>query len=93
MKLSLEKGHAVTFYCSQSHIQGEFEHFLLSPENLLGNIKNQDPVFTVLLGDLNARSKSYWIFNITKNIWAANGKFLQNFLTCRAKIGRRSKMS
>ena len=70
MKLSLEKGHVITLYCSQTHNQGEFEHFLLSPENLLGNIKNQDPVFTILLGDLNARSKSCWIFNITKNIWA-----------------------
>ena len=48
----------ITLYCSPSQSQGEFEHFLLSLENHLGNIRNKDPAFEILLGDFNARSKS-----------------------------------
>ena len=33
--------------------------------NVLGNIRNQDPVFTILLGDFNARWNSWWIYDIT----------------------------
>ena len=54
-----KKGYVIILYRSPSQNQGEFEHFLLSPENLLGNIRNQDPAFTILLGDFNARSKSW----------------------------------
>ena len=53
-----KNGYVITLYRSPSQNQGEFEHFLLSLENLLGNIRNQDPAFTILLGDFNARSKS-----------------------------------
>ena len=56
-----KKGYVITLYRSPSQNQGEFEHFLLSLENLLGNIRNQDPAFTILLGDFNARSKSWWV--------------------------------
>ena len=38
-----KKGHVITLYRSPSQNQGEFEHFLLSLENLIGNIRNQDP--------------------------------------------------
>ena len=57
----------ITLYRSPSQNQGEFQHFLLSLENLLGNIRNQDPVFTILLGDFNVRSKSWWVHDITNN--------------------------
>ena len=56
-----KKGYVITLYRSASQNQGEFEHFLLSLENLLGNIRNQDPAFTILLGDFNARSKRWWV--------------------------------
>ena len=62
-----KKGYVITLYCSPSQNQGEFEHFLLSLENLLGNIKNQDPAFTILLGDFKARCKSWWVCDITNN--------------------------
>ena len=55
----------ITLYCSPSQSQGEFEHFLLSLENHLGNIRNKDPAFEILLGDFNARSKSWWVHDIT----------------------------
>ena len=57
----------VTFYRSPSQNQRDFEHFLLSLENLLGKMRNQDSAFTILLGDFNARSKSWWVHDITNN--------------------------
>ena len=50
--------------CSSSQNQGELEHFVLSLENLLDNIRNQDPVFIILLGDFNAKSKGWWVHGI-----------------------------
>ena len=54
-----KKGYVVTLYRSPSQNQSEFEHFLLSLVNLLCNIIIKDPAFTILLGDFNARSKSW----------------------------------
>ena len=54
-------------YRSPSQNQSEFEHFLLSLENLLCNIRSKDPAFKILLGDFNSRSKSWWVHNITNN--------------------------
>ena len=62
-----KKGYAITFYRSPGQNQDEFQHFLLSLGNLLGNIRNQDPAFTILLGDFNARSKSWLVHDITNN--------------------------
>ena len=62
-----KKGYVVTLYRSPSQNQSEFEHFLLSLENLLCNIRSKDPAFTNLLGDFNARSKSWWVHDITNN--------------------------
>ena len=62
-----KKGYVITLYRCPSQNQSEFQHFLLSLENLLGNIRNQDPAFTILLGDFNARSKSWWVHDITNN--------------------------
>ena len=59
--------YGLTYIALQTQNQGEFEHFLLSLENLLGNIRNQDPAFTILLGDFNAGSKSLWVHDITNN--------------------------
>ena len=53
-----KKGYVVTLYHSPSQNQSEFEHFLLSLENILCNITNKHPAFTILLGEFNARSKS-----------------------------------
>ena len=61
------KEYVITLYRSPSQNQGKFKHFLLSLENLLGNIRNQDPAFTILMGNFNARSKSWWVHDITNN--------------------------
>ena len=57
----------ITLYRSPSQNQSEFEHFLLSLENLLCNIRSKDPAFTIVLGDFNARSKSWWVHDITNS--------------------------
>ena len=62
-----KKGYVITLYRSPSQNQSEFEHFLLSLENLLCNIRSKDPAFKILLGDFNSRSKSWWVHNITNN--------------------------
>ena len=62
-----KKGYAITLYRSPSQNQSEFEHFLLSLEILLCNVRSKDPAFTILLGDFSARSKSWWVHDITNN--------------------------
>ena len=62
-----KKGYAITLYRSPSQNESEFEHFLLSLEILLCNIRSKDPTFTILLGDFSARSKSWWVHDITNN--------------------------
>ena len=42
-------------------------NILLFLKNLLGNIRYQDPAFKILLGDFNARSKSWWVHGIINN--------------------------
>ena len=54
-----KKGYLIILYRIPSQNQDECEHFLLSLENLLGNIRNKDPAFTTLWGDFNVRSKSW----------------------------------
>ena len=56
-----KKRYVITLYRSPSQNQSEFEHFLLFLENLLCNIRNKDIPFTILLGDVNAKSKSWWV--------------------------------
>ena len=53
-----KKGYVITLYHSPSQNQNEFEHLLLSLENLLCNIRSKYPTFTILLGDFHARSRS-----------------------------------
>ena len=62
-----KEGYVITLYRSPSQNQSEFEHFLLSLENLLCNIRSKDPAFKILLGDFNSRSKSWWVHDITNN--------------------------
>ena len=62
-----KKGYVITLYQSPSKNQGEFEYFILSLENLPGNMRNQDPAYIILYGDFNARSKSWWVHDIIIN--------------------------
>ena len=61
------KGYVITLYRCPNQNYGEFEYFLLSLENLLGDIRNQDPAFTILLAEFNTISKSWWVHGITNS--------------------------
>ena len=54
------RGRIALIYRSPSQNSLEFQHFLSGFEQLLINIEGFKPNFTVLLGDYNARSRSWW---------------------------------
>ena len=66
-EIGKKKEYVITLHRSPSQNQSEFEHFLLSLKNLLRNIRSKDPAFTILLGDFNAKFKSWWVDDITNN--------------------------
>ena len=51
-------------YRTPSQNSLEFQHFLSGFEQLLINIEGFKPNFTVLLGDYNAHSRSWWASDI-----------------------------
>ena len=57
--LQNQKGHVVVTYRSPSQSITKFE-FLYNSDKPLNHIKQFRPSFTIILGDFNARSKSWW---------------------------------
>ena len=55
------KGYLVSLYRSPNQNPDEFELFLPNLENLLADITNRNPHFMLLLGDFNAKSKTWFI--------------------------------
>ena len=55
-----QKGYVVVTYQSPSQAITEFDEFLSNFDKLLNHIKQFRPSFTIILGDFNARSKSWW---------------------------------
>ena len=53
------KGYVITLYWSPSQTSDEFQSFINNLERLLININSFDPHFVILLGDFNAKSKSW----------------------------------
>ena len=45
----------------------EFDEFLSNFDKLLNHIKQFRPSFTIILGDFNARSKSWWPEDVTSH--------------------------
>ena len=58
--LSNKTGYVVVTYRSPSQTYLEFQKFLTSFDKLLQNLQNLNPYFTMILGDFNARSYSWW---------------------------------
>ena len=58
------KGYVITLYRSPSQGYYEFQSFTSNLEKLLININSFDPNSVILLGDFNAKSKS-WSVNDT----------------------------
>ena len=58
--LQRQKGYVIVIYRSPSQTAVEFDEFLSNLEKLLNFVKQLQPSFTIILGDFNARSKSWW---------------------------------
>ena len=63
--LQRQKGYVIVIYRSPSQTAVEFDEFLSNLEKLLNFVKQLQPSFTMILGDFNARSKSWWPDDIT----------------------------
>ena len=61
VNLKNKKGYLVSLYRSPSQNPDEFELFLTNLENLLADITNRNLHFMLLLGDFNAKSKTWFI--------------------------------
>ena len=61
LTISNKKGYVATLYRSPSQTSDEFDSFISHLEKLLINITSSDPHFVILLGDFNAKSKSWSI--------------------------------
>ena len=53
-------GFIIVSYRSPSQTISQFDDFLSSFEKLFDDVQILQPAFTVILGDFNARSKSWW---------------------------------
>ena len=60
-----KKGYVFVVYRSPSQSTPEFESFLPGLEDLLSNKLCSKSQFTIILGDLNARSTAWWSEDIT----------------------------
>ena len=63
--LQSQKGYVIVIYPSLSQSTVEFDEFLPNFENLLNFVKGFKPSFTIIMGDFNVRSKSWWPDDIT----------------------------
>ena len=63
--LQNQKGYVVVTYRSPSQSSTEFDEFLSNFDKLLNHIKQFRPSFTSILGDFNAKSKSWWLEDVT----------------------------
>ena len=58
-------GFIIVSYRSPSQTISQFDDFLSSFEKLFDDVQILQPAFTVILGDFNARSKSWWSGDLT----------------------------
>ena len=54
------KGYIGVIYRSPSQSTAEFEEFLSNFEDILNTTASSSSLFTIILGDFNARSSSWW---------------------------------
>ena len=63
--LQSQKGCVIVIYQSPSQSIVGFDEFLSNFENLLNFVKGIKPSFTIIMGNFNARSRSWWPDDIT----------------------------
>ena len=54
-------------YRSPGQNSSEFDNFLSEFENMINLINSCKPDFTIILGNFNARSKSWWQYDVTSS--------------------------
>ena len=62
-----QKVYVVVTYRLPSQSITEFDEFLTNFDKLLNHTKQSRPSFTIILGNFNARSKSWWPDNVTSH--------------------------
>ena len=60
VSIKKERGYVVSLYRSPSQTQDEFDIFLISFEQLIGDIIAKNPLFVLITGDFNVRSTNWW---------------------------------
>ena len=65
INLKKKKGYLVSLYRSPNQNLNEFELFLKNLENLLADITSRNAHFLLLLGDFNAKSKTWFINDLS----------------------------
>ena len=60
MSIKKKREYVVSLYRSPSQTQDEFDIFLISFEQLIGDIIAQKPLFVLITGDFNVRSTNWW---------------------------------
>ena len=60
-----QKGYVILIYPSPSQATVEIDEFLSNFEKLLNFVKQLQPSFTIILGNFNVRSKSWWPDDVT----------------------------
>ena len=61
VNLKNKKGYLVSLFRSPNQNPDKFELFLTNLENLLADVTSRKPHFMLLLGDFNAKSKTWFI--------------------------------
>ena len=55
-----KRGYVVSLYRSRNQTQDEFDIFLMSFEQLIGDIIAKNLLFVLITGDFNVRSTNWW---------------------------------
>ena len=75
--LQNQKGYVVVTYRSPNQSSTEFDEFLSNFDKLLNHIKQFRPSFTIILGDFNAKSKSWW----PEDVKSHKGTHIESLIT------------
>ena len=60
VSIKKKRGYVVSLYRSPSQTQDEFDIFLVSFEQLIGDIIAKNPLFVLITGDFNVRLTNWW---------------------------------
>ena len=62
-----KKCYIIVLYRSPSQTSFEFNNFQHNLDKILNDVKQLESTFLIILGDFNAKSKTWWTHDITTN--------------------------